>query len=381
MNGNTSRIFISYRRDDAAGHAGRLYDALAARFGEENVWMDLGIEPGADFVERIDDALSKCAVLLAVIGERWAGDDRRRIDEPEDYVRSEIERGLRRSDVRVVPVLVQNVEMPTAAELPPTLAPLARRHAIELSDARWRYDVGRLVATLERAVGAERISTQPPSSGVLADIGSATPGGTAARPAEPPAVGSARHAPSFAVPLIAGAAAVGPAYLVAKEVLDAVDPNDYWKEVARLAAYRGTFWAVFGAILLMICALVGTRRARELGATFGLALAGAAGGALVQIARLEASNLNDLAVVVSFALTGLVLAAALSAHDASMTSLLGGCAGGALGALIVVSFQIEELFPSIMIPALATVVGAIASDALRGMAPAGEKARPPAAVR
>jgi hypothetical protein len=68
IGGETPGIFISYRREDAPGHAGRLYDALAARFGEEQVFMDLSMEPGVDFIEQIDAAVGSCRLLVAVVG-------------------------------------------------------------------------------------------------------------------------------------------------------------------------------------------------------------------------------------------------------------------------------------------------------------------------
>jgi hypothetical protein len=135
----------------------RLYDVLSRRFGEEQVFMDLSMEPGVDFVEQINEAVGSCRLFVAVIGPRWGSlqdaDGRRRLDDPADFIRIEIEAGLRQADVRVVPVLVQGARMPTAEELPPSLANLARRNALELSDARWRYDADRLMSTAERVLG------------------------------------------------------------------------------------------------------------------------------------------------------------------------------------------------------------------------------------
>lgn len=146
-------IFISYRRGDAAGYAGRLYDGLSARFGAERIFMDVdAIEPGADFVQRIIDVLAECRVLLVVIGSEWlqmrdsAGI--RRLEAPRDFVRTEIETALSRG-IRVIPVLTQETPMPTVEQLPDSMAALAHRNAIELSDARWHYDVRRLLDFLE----------------------------------------------------------------------------------------------------------------------------------------------------------------------------------------------------------------------------------------
>ncbi len=144
-------IFVSYRRDDAAYPAGWLADRLAGRFGAGRVFKDVvSILPGDDFVEDIRTALRSCAVLLAVIGVRWLAvtgeEGRRRIDDPQDFVRFEIEAALARN-VPVIPVLVDGARMPGAADLPARLRGLARRQALELSPAT--FDTSRLLAVLE----------------------------------------------------------------------------------------------------------------------------------------------------------------------------------------------------------------------------------------
>jgi hypothetical protein len=127
-------IFISYRREDSAGHAGRLYDRLAARFGPERVFMDVdSIKPGADFVDSIDAAMARCRAAIVLIGPRWltATDDqgRRRLERPDDFVRKEIEAALAQ-DMLVLPVLVQSADMPNAEQMLTSLQPLARHQAI-----------------------------------------------------------------------------------------------------------------------------------------------------------------------------------------------------------------------------------------------------------
>ena len=121
------RVFLSYRRQDAAFQADLLYGELVKAFGREQVFKDVdSIEPGDDFAEAIGRAVSSCTVLLAVIGDRWLvttdGAGRRRLDDPDDFVRLEIESALR-AGVRVVPVLL-GAELPAVDQLPPTLAPL-----------------------------------------------------------------------------------------------------------------------------------------------------------------------------------------------------------------------------------------------------------------
>jgi hypothetical protein len=147
-----SAIFVNYRREDSAGHAGRLFDRLSGRF-PDRVFMDIDtIEPGIDFVGVIEEAVGGCEVLIVVIGRAWlsatdaAG--RRRLDNPSDFVRLEIAAALDRS-IRIIPVLVEGAAMPAPEELPPDLIRLTRRNAIELSDARWAFDVDRLLQTIE----------------------------------------------------------------------------------------------------------------------------------------------------------------------------------------------------------------------------------------
>jgi DNA-binding beta-propeller fold protein YncE len=161
-----SRIFISYRHADSAGYAGRLYDRLKLRYGDEQIFMDLEMDYGIDFVERIDAAVSSCAVMLVMIGPGWlnARDEaeKRRLDDSDDFVRIEVSSALVRS-TRVIPILVGDATMPGNDELPPELKALARRNALELSDSRWEYDVGRLVQTVDGVINAreEQVAEQP----------------------------------------------------------------------------------------------------------------------------------------------------------------------------------------------------------------------------
>lgn len=145
--GSTSpRIFISYRRDDTAGHAGRLYADLAAQFGADNVFMDTEtLEPGADFPERLRREIESSDVLIALIGKQWLG---RRLREPEDYVRKEIQAALDRK-LRTIPVLVHGARMPSIAHLPESIGELSHRHAFEISNSQWRHDVERLISALQ----------------------------------------------------------------------------------------------------------------------------------------------------------------------------------------------------------------------------------------
>jgi hypothetical protein len=149
--------FISYRREDAAGYAGRLRESLERRLGAARVFRDVDtLRPGQDFVQAIESRLSDCAVMLAVIGREWASardlTGSRRLDEPNDFVRLEIAAALARPNVLVVPVLVEAATMPAVSELPENLRPLTRRHAVSVRDETWDADVDRLVNVIESAI-------------------------------------------------------------------------------------------------------------------------------------------------------------------------------------------------------------------------------------
>jgi beta-lactam-binding protein with PASTA domain len=154
-----STIFISYRREESAGHAGRIYDRLREKFGRNRVFMDVSaIEPGVDFELAIKQALSACAVFLVVMGRKWLEctdeEGKRRLDNASDFIRMEVATALR-LNIRVIPVLVQGVAMPREENLPDDLKPLARRQAIEINDTHWDSELAELVETLERQLAAD----------------------------------------------------------------------------------------------------------------------------------------------------------------------------------------------------------------------------------
>jgi hypothetical protein len=158
------RIFISYRREDSDYPVGWLFDRLVAHFGEGQVFKDIDtIQPGDNFGEKIRAAVASCDVLLALIGDRWltatGHDGQRRLDHPDDLVRLEIRAALRRN-IRVIPVLVGDVRMPSASELPSDLAELAERQALELSAARFDADTDKLLGVLDQAL-SEAAATPP----------------------------------------------------------------------------------------------------------------------------------------------------------------------------------------------------------------------------
>jgi hypothetical protein len=161
-----SRIFISYRRSDSAMAAGRLYDHLSNHFSDHLLFMDIDtIEPGEDFVEVLQNAVGSCQALVAVIGPEWLSSTdqagQRRLDDPNDFVRLEIAAALERN-IRVIPVLVDGASMPTLQDLPDVLAKLARRNALFISNERFRYDIGKLIATLDRVFQSDSaVEVQP----------------------------------------------------------------------------------------------------------------------------------------------------------------------------------------------------------------------------
>ncbi len=147
------RVFLNYRREDTAGIAGRLFDRLCAELGRENVFRDLDtLVPGADFAKVIADQVASCDALIAVIGKDWLTardvDGQRRLDHPDDFVKTEIREALAR-DKLVIPALVEGAGIPKAADLPPDIAALAGRNAIEISDSRFAYDTERLIRALQ----------------------------------------------------------------------------------------------------------------------------------------------------------------------------------------------------------------------------------------
>jgi hypothetical protein len=159
------KVFITYRREETAAHAGRIYDAMVARFGEGHVFMDVDMTPGVDFVERITEAVAACQVLIVVMGPRWATVENEqgtaRIADPDDFVRLEVETALRRPEVTPIPVLVSGARMPSRELLPPEVQAITRRNALELSDSRWRYDIGRLIGTLDELLAQTPLVDRP----------------------------------------------------------------------------------------------------------------------------------------------------------------------------------------------------------------------------
>ncbi len=193
-------IFISYRRDDAEGEAGRLYDDLVRNYGNDSVFMDVaGIAPGLDFRKAIDDNVSSCGVFLAVIGPQWATitgpSGQPRLNDANDFVRLEIASSLARN-IAVIPVLVHEARMPHPDQLPDNIKDLAYRNSVEISHARWNSDVQLLINALKQYVTtSSATATEPVHATVPVQL--------------PPPISSEPPAPASIslLPLILGGAA------------------------------------------------------------------------------------------------------------------------------------------------------------------------------
>ena len=151
----SSDVFISYRRDDTAGYAGWLFTGLTNHFGKKRaIFRDVDkIEWGKDFIEVINNHMESCEILLAVIGKQWLTitDDEgvRRLDNPKDLVRVEVETALSRN-ITVIPILIEGASMPREKELPEGLAKLSRLNALTMNNATWDDDLARLIKTIEK---------------------------------------------------------------------------------------------------------------------------------------------------------------------------------------------------------------------------------------
>ncbi len=263
----SGRIFISYRREEASYPVGWLFRQLADHFGKDQVFRDVvSIRPGDDFVDTITAAVGSCEVLLAVIGGRWltATDERgrRRLDDPGDYVRLEIETALKR-DVRVIPILVDDARMPGADALPLSLAMLARRQALELNPNRFEADTEKLLVVLEQAlIGVAAPSAESPQATPMPSILKAPSANDASAAALPPRVVGERVSTAVEVfrdriefrarlralvlarekPIICvtGRRGIGKSGLVAKVLADFEEPADATEDRVGGLAYLST---------------------------------------------------------------------------------------------------------------------------------------------
>jgi glucoamylase len=169
----SARVFISYRHDDVPDATDRLKRLLKAHFGDDHVFADVdNIEIGADFADVIDDHIARCDVVLAVMGRGWItatdADGQRRVDDPGDWVRVELETALRRN-TRVVPLLIYGATLPTKRELPESIQPILRRHYFEVPRTYFDEAVGRLIRAIEQIAASLAPQSEPVEQELSAD--------------------------------------------------------------------------------------------------------------------------------------------------------------------------------------------------------------------
>jgi hypothetical protein len=297
---------------------------MVNRFGERNVFMDVDLAPGVDFVERITEVVSACQVLIVVMGPNWATvedeDGDVRIADPDDFVRLEVETALRRPEVTPIPVLVSEARMPKREILPPELQPLTRRNALEMSNSRWGYDVDRLNDTLDELLTDLTRSRE--------DVAPRTPAPEPPTPVppapDPPAPAHSVTAPSGMRLVLEGAAVAVVTALLARSLIN-VNPEGGGNltQILGVVLRRGGTWALTGAALAVWLALrtngFGLARAATTGLLIG-ALAGAIGGAIWAIPSLTPET--DL-IFTELAKTRRIEIAALAATGGLLGAMIG----------------------------------------------------------
>jgi hypothetical protein len=149
------RLFISYRRNDSAGYAGRVHDRLQQEFGRDFLFMDVDSIPlGANFAKVLGDEVAKCDVLLAMIGAGWldARDENgdRRLENANDFVRIEVGAALKRG-IPLIPILLDGAQVPKASQLTDDLKELALRNGLDVRHASFAEDMQRLIRRLKGA--------------------------------------------------------------------------------------------------------------------------------------------------------------------------------------------------------------------------------------
>ena len=344
------RIFISYRRDDSRGYAGRLQGDLSRRYSDEHVFRDVEIPPGADFGEYITGLVDKCNIVLAIIGPGWLDardrEGERRIDKPDDWVRLEIERALARDGVEVIPVLVDGARLPPREELPESLLALRRRNAFELSDRRWDYDVDQLGQHLDQLLrGTSALHVRP------ADLPTTTATPTAAVAAAPPPAPAPAEPADHTTFAVFAAAAMAlltafPADLLAHNLVDrAALDRDNLVTVRDFILEKAIFFGIVGAVAGLTVGFL-SRRSREpivsilLGLGAGIVAGAVYAGAYAGLSLSSAEGTDTASTAVGMIAAGAFLGWAFGAErsgarlEASCAGLAGGLlAGGVVGAL------------------------------------------------
>ena len=150
------KIFISYRRQDSGANALGIGQYLEHEFGRKNVFIDVDMRAGSKFPAVLEERLAECKVLLVLIGSDWLNskDDegRRRLDNPDDWVRLEIARALKR-DITVIPVRVNGAELPAKASLPVDIRGLLDHQATSVTLAGFRNEMAGLVRDIRSIPG------------------------------------------------------------------------------------------------------------------------------------------------------------------------------------------------------------------------------------
>jgi TIR domain-containing protein len=368
------RIFISYRRQDSRGYAGRLQGDLSRRYTNEAVFRDIEIPPGVDFAEHINGLIDNCNVVLVMIGNDWInardGDGNRRLDKDTDWVRLEIERALARSHVEVIPVLVDGAKLPPREELPPTLASLRRLNAFELSDRRWDYDVNELGRYLDAALkGTSAIRPQPPP-----------PPDPAPQPIAEAPVTDAQPDRTYAAVLIAAVLALltaFPADLIARNTVhrDPLDSNDI-STISDFVLQKAIYFGIIGAIAALAIGLL-SKRSRDpivslvLGLGAGI-LAGAAYAGAYAITFLSADTSRSSSAAIGLIAAGGLLGWAFAADrrgsrlEASCAGLAGGLLAAAMLGALHSSYTTDGRQRIISAVAIAVIVAVAGFVGLRG---------------
>ena len=346
------RIFISYRRDDSRGYAGRLQGDLSRRYSDEHVFRDVEIPPGADFGEYITGLVNKCNVVLAIIGPGWLDardrEGERRIDKPDDWVRLEIEQALARDGVEVIPVLVDGARLPPREELPESLLALRRRNAFELSDRRWDYDVSQLGQHLDGLLrGTSALHVRPAG---LPTTTAQTPTATVAA-TPPPAPAAAPEPADHTTFAVFAAAAVAlltafPADLLAHNLVNRAPlDRDSLVTVRDFILEKAIFFGIAGALAALAVGFL-SRRSREpivstlLGLGAGIVAGAVYAGAYAGLTLSSAEGTDTASTAVGMIAAGAFLGWAFGAEragarlEASCAGLAGGLlAGGVVGVL------------------------------------------------
>lgn len=167
----SNKIFISYRRGLDDDSAGRVFDRMATVFGEDKLFRDVDSSHelvGLDFHEILTERVRDCSAFVAIIGPEWINGIER-LGSENDFVRIEVEAALSRSDIRVVPVLIGNLEMPRPDDLPESLRPLTRRGAIRLTNEGYSSAIEMLIGILADATSEAKGPVPEMAAGVLSD--------------------------------------------------------------------------------------------------------------------------------------------------------------------------------------------------------------------